>query len=111
MILILFYIILLFEIINGIWCLYRVIRYNNHNKKLKENSNESKLENSKILIVIPCLREQDIIISTLQHFLKLTSNTGLIAHLLIIKMNFMKLYQEKYHIVKEYQLLEKLKIM
>ena len=74
MILILFYIILLFEIINGIWCLYRVIRYNNHNKKLKENSNESKLENSKILIVIPCLREQDIIISTLQHFLKLTSN-------------------------------------
>lgn len=72
--LILFYMILLFEIINGIWCLYRVIRYNNHNKKLKENSNESKVENSKILIVIPCLREQDIIISTLQHFLKLISN-------------------------------------
>ena len=98
---ILFYIILLLEIINGIWCLYRVIRYNNHNEKLKENYNESRIDNSKILIVIPCLREQDIIISTLQHFLKLTFNYENIK-ILIVTTQKEEYEKEKYLYLQDY---------
>jgi hypothetical protein len=68
---IIYYIILIFEIITGFWCLYRTIKYikyQNKNSKIEiEKSNKS----FNILIVIPCLREQDIIIQTLQHFLNL----------------------------------------
>lgn len=68
------YIILLLEVLTGFWCFYKSFKYTcNQNKKVvsKIQKNEKK---PNILIVIPCLREQDIIIQTLNHFLELTSN-------------------------------------
>lgn len=71
MIVVVFYIIIALEVLTGIWCLYRTIKYD---IKKKEEKNEIQTSNTdvKILIVIPALREQDIIIQTLQHFLKIT---------------------------------------
>lgn len=69
--LIFFYIILFLEIITGCWCFYRSFKYIYINNKNNIPINE-KISN--ILIVIPCLREQDIILQTLKHFLKLTKN-------------------------------------
>ncbi|MBP3596723.1 MAG: glycosyltransferase family 2 protein [Clostridia bacterium] len=72
--LIIFYIILLLEILTGLWCFHRSFKYmRKHNKKV-ENKVQTKEEAPNILIVIPCLREQDIIIQTLKHFLDLTNN-------------------------------------
>lgn len=72
--LIIFYTILLLEFLNGLWCLYRSFKYmSKHNKK-----NKNKIQTNKkapnILVVIPCLREQDIIIQTIKHFLDLTND-------------------------------------
>lgn len=68
--------IIVLEIITGLWCFYRKNKYlkyinktNNNQIKYEENIEES---NTKILMVIPCLREQDIINDTLEHFLKIT---------------------------------------
>lgn len=70
-------VILLLEVLNGIWCFYRIKRYNTIIRK-KENKEKKKekfnYSENNILIVIPCLREQEIIISTLNHFLKITGN-------------------------------------
>ena len=70
---ILYYIVLALEILTGLWRLYRTAKYGKH---INKESNAIKINNCKsnILIVIPCLREQDIIIKTLQHFLKITDN-------------------------------------
>ena len=70
--LIIFYIILFLEILTGLWCFHRSFKYmRKHNKKVK-NKVQTKEKAPNILIVIPCLREQDIIIQTLKHFLDLT---------------------------------------
>lgn len=77
------YIILVLEFSTGVWCVYRTFKYlYNRSKK-----NKSKILANKnmpnILIVIPCLREQDIIIETLKHFLKLTSNLNNVKLLVV----------------------------
>lgn len=69
-----YYIIIVLEILTGVWCFYRALKYirnKNNNEKNKVATKENK---ANILIVIPCLREQDIIIQTLKHFLDLTYN-------------------------------------
>lgn len=78
-----YYIILFLEVLTGIWCFYRAFKYICHqNKKVRDkiqiNDNEPN-----ILIVIPCLREQDIIIQTLNHFLELTSNLDKVKLLVV----------------------------
>lgn len=78
-----YYLILFLEVLTGIWCFYRTFKYICHqNKKVRDkiqiNDNESN-----ILIVIPCLREQDIIIQTLNHFLELTSNLDKVKLLVV----------------------------
>ena len=68
------YIILIFEVFTGFWCLYRSFKYIcNQNQKTK-NKMELNEKKPNILIVIPCLREQDIIIQTLNYFLELTND-------------------------------------
>lgn len=70
-----FYLLIIFlEIFTGIWCFYRAIKYNNYQKRHIDTNELNNLSVPNILIVIPCLREQDIIISTLNHFLKITNN-------------------------------------
>ena len=71
---IIYYVILVLEILTGVWCLYRTIKYfSNQNRKYKNKISTNK-NIPNILIVIPCLREQGIIVETLKHFLKLTRN-------------------------------------
>lgn len=72
---IIYYIILCLEIVTGIWCIYRASKYEKFNRN-KEVKIKKQINNNKpnILIVIPCLREQDIIIQTLKYFLELTNN-------------------------------------
>lgn len=72
--LIFFYIILFLEIMTGCWCFYRSFKYIYINNKKNKNNIPINEKISNILIVIPCLREQDIILQTLKHFLKLTKN-------------------------------------
>lgn len=68
------YIILIFEVFTVFWCLYRSFKYIcNQNQKTK-NKMELHERKPNILIVIPCLREQDIIIQTLNYFLELTND-------------------------------------
>ena len=51
------YIILIFEVFTGFWCLYRSFKYIcNQNQKTK-NKMELNEKKPNILIVIPCLRE------------------------------------------------------
>lgn len=73
---ILYYIVLILEILTGLWCLYRTTKYSKYINKEDKQEIIIKINNcnSNILIVIPCLREQDIIIKTLQHFLKITDS-------------------------------------
>lgn len=71
---IIYWLILILEFFTGIWCLYRIIKYNNYLQKEYYYKIENKSHNPNILIVIPCLREQDIITSTLRHFLNITNN-------------------------------------
>ena len=71
---IIYWLILISEFFTGIWCLYRIIKYNNYLQKESYYKIENKSHNPNILIVIPCLREQDIIFSTLRHFLNITNN-------------------------------------
>lgn len=100
---IVFYFILILEIITGGWCLYRVIKYYIHNNKLVKNYNKLISSNSNILIVIPCLREQDIIIKTIQHFL------GLISNLNNIKLLIVTTQKEEYEREKNSYLQNQLK--
>lgn len=53
-----------------------------HNKKVK-NKIQMTEKVPNILIVIPCLREQDIIIQTLKHFLDLTNNLSNVKILVV----------------------------
>lgn len=69
-----YYIILVLEFFTGIWCFYRSIKYARNQSKKRIKEIQSNVKNPNILIVIPCLREQDIIIQTLNYFLKLTEN-------------------------------------
>ena len=81
--LIIFYIILLLEILTGLWCFHRSFKYmRKHNKKV-ENKVQTKEKAPNILIAIPCLREQDIIIQTLKHFLDLTNNLANVKILVV----------------------------
>lgn len=56
-----YYIILILEFLTGVWCICRTIKYlcKQNSKPKKEITKNEKEPN--ILIVIPCLREQDII--------------------------------------------------
>ena len=69
-----YYIILVLEFFTGIWCFYRSIKYARNQNKEGIKEIQSNVKNPNILIVIPCLREQDIIIQTLNYFLELTEN-------------------------------------
>lgn len=69
-----YYIIIVLEILTGVWCFYRAFKYICNQNKNEENKVQVKVEQPNILIVIPCLREQDIIVKTLNHFLELTKN-------------------------------------
>ncbi len=78
-----YYTILILEVLTGGWCFYRCLKYIcNQNKKTKNiiQRNEKK---SNILIVIPCLREQDIIIQTLNYFLGLTKHLDNVKILIV----------------------------
>ena len=78
-----YYTILIVEILTGIWCFYRSFKYIcEQNKKTKSISQRNERKSS-ILIVIPCLREQDIIIQTLNYFLELTKNLNNVKILIV----------------------------
>ena len=78
-----YYTILILEVLTGFWCFYRSFKYickqNNKTKNILQQ-NEKK---SNILIVIPCLREQDIIIQTLNYFLGLTKHLDNVKLLIV----------------------------
>ncbi len=69
-----YYIILVLEFFTGIWCFYRSFKYDSNQNKNGKKEIQSIENKPNILIVIPCLREQDIIIQTLNYFLELTEN-------------------------------------
>ena len=80
---VIYYTILILEVFTGFWCFYRSFKYiHKQNKKTKNilHRNEKK---SNILIVIPCLREQDIIIQTLSYFLGLTKHLDNVKLLIV----------------------------
>ena len=80
---VIYYTILILEVFTGFWCFYRSFKYiRKQNKKTKNilHRNEKK---SNILIVIPCLREQDIIIQTLSYFLGLTKHLDNVKLLIV----------------------------
>lgn len=80
---IVYYMILFLEIITGIWCFYRTFKYIGYqNKKIRDKIQINENDPS-ILIVIPCLRKQDIIIQTLNYFLELTSNLDKVKILVV----------------------------
>ena len=80
---IVYYMILALEIITGIWCFYRAFKYIGYqNKKIRDKIQINE-NDPNILIVIPCLREQDIIIQTLNYFLELTSNLDKVKILVV----------------------------
>ena len=95
-----FYIILVLEFLTGTWCVYRTIKYlcKQNSKPKKQITQNEKRPN--ILIVIPCLREQDIIIETLEHFLKLTSNLDNVK-LLVVTTQKEEFEKEKNLYLKE----------
>lgn len=71
---IVYYTILILEVLTGFWCFYRIFKYICKQNKKTKNILQRNEKKSNILIVIPCLREQDIIIQTLNYFLGLTKN-------------------------------------
>lgn len=80
---IVYYMILFLEITTGIWCFYKVSKYICYqNKKLRDKIQINE-NDPNILIVIPCLREQDIIIQTLNYFLELTSKLDKVKILVV----------------------------
>ena len=80
---IVYYIILVLEIITGIWCFYRAFKFICYRNKKIRNKIKINENETNILIVIPCLREQDIIIQTLNHFLELTRNLDKVKILVV----------------------------
>lgn len=69
-----YYTILILEVLTGLWCFYRSFKYICKQNEKTKNILQQNEEKSNILIVIPCLREQDIIIQTLNYFLELTKH-------------------------------------
>lgn len=78
-----YYIILVLEVLTGIWCFHRAFKYIYNQNKKTENKVPVNNKKPSILIVIPCLREQDIIIQTLNYFLELTNNLSNIKILVV----------------------------
>jgi len=97
---IVYYMILVLEFLTGVWCIYRTSKYLCKQNKKHEKQIPINEKKPNILIVIPCLREQDIIIETLNHFLKLTSNLENVK-LLVVTTQKEEFEKEKYLYLKE----------
>lgn len=80
---VIYYTILLLEILNGFWCFVRGFKYLYKHNKGTKNVVKQNGEKSNILIVIPCLREQGIIVQTLNYFLKLIKNFNNVKILIV----------------------------
>ena len=80
---IVYYTILILEVLTGFWCFYRIFKYICKQNKKTKNILQRNEKKSNILIVIPCLREQDIIIQTLNYFLGLTKNLDNVKLLIV----------------------------
>ena len=78
-----YYTILILEVFTGFWCFYRSFKYICKQNKKTKNILQQNEKKSNILIVIPCLREQDIIIQTLNYFLGLTKNLDNVKLLIV----------------------------
>lgn len=78
-----YYTILILEVLTGFWCFYRSFKYICKQNKKTKNILQRNEKKSNILIVIPCLREQDIIIQTLNYFLGLTKNLDNVKLLIV----------------------------
>ena len=78
-----YYTILILEVLTGFWCFYRIFKYICKQNKKTKNILQRNEKKSNILIVIPCLREQDIIIQTLNYFLGLTKNLDNVKLLIV----------------------------
>ena len=106
---ILYYIVLILEILTGLWCLYRTTKYSKYINKEDKQENVIKINNcdSNILIVIPCLREQDIIIKTLQHFLKITDSFNNVKILVVTTQK--EEYEKEKNLYLEGQMIKDIK--
>lgn len=78
-----YYTILILEVLTGFWCFYRSFKYICKQNKKTKNILQRNEKKSNILIVIPCLREQDIIIQTLSYFLGLTKHLNNVKLLIV----------------------------
>ena len=78
-----YYTILILEVLTGFWCIYRSFKYICKQNKKTKNILQRNEKKSNILIVIPCLREQDIIIQTLNYFLGLTKHLDNVKLLIV----------------------------
>ena len=78
-----YYTILILEVLTGFWCFYRSFKYICKQNKKTKNILQQNEKKSNILIVIPCLREQDIIIQTLNYFLGLTKHLDNVKLLIV----------------------------
>jgi len=78
-----YYTILVLEVLTGFWCFYRSFKYICKQNKKTKNILQRNEKKSNILIVIPCLREQDIIIQTLSYFLGLTKHLDNVKLLIV----------------------------
>lgn len=78
-----YYTILILEVLTGFWCFYRSFKYICKQNKKTKNILQRNEKKSNILIVIPCLREQDIIIQTLNYFLGLTKHLDNVKLLIV----------------------------
>ena len=78
-----YYTILILEVLTGFWCFYRSFKYICKQNKKTKNILQRNEKKSNTLIVIPCLREQDIIIQTLSYFLGLTKHLDNVKLLIV----------------------------
>lgn len=78
-----YYTILILEVLTGFWCFYRSFKYICKQNKKTKNILQQNEKKSNILIVIPCLREQDIIIQMLNYFLGLTKHLDNVKLLIV----------------------------
>ena len=102
------YIIIILELLSAVWCLYRAIKYKIFHIANKENENiKTDKEDSNIIIVIPCLREQDIIIQTIKHFLEITNDFNTVKLLIVTTQK--EEYERKKSLYLEKQFIEDIK--
>lgn len=84
MLIFIFVIIIIVEVLLCIWQNYRYLKFLYKYKNITGMKKETDLDvNSKIFIIIPCLREQDVILETIKHFLSRISCMKNI-HLIIV---------------------------